>query len=140
MKKEYLPHKSLFELDARYIAAACYILPLLEILVDFPGILGVLLLVLPLFIFYGVKSEFVRFHALQSFILNFVFLSIVSTILVVLTIVGLLQLKLFGIIALVLDLIVSIGVICLSIYGTIKALNYWTTDIPLLSKIVYKFI
>ena len=140
MKKEYLPHKSLFDLDARYIAAACYILPLLEMLLDFPNLLGTLLMILPFFIFFGEKhSEFVRFHALQSFLINFCFLTIVSAIVMGFAIIGLLQFSIIGILALIFDLIVSIGVICLSIYSTIKAFNYWTTDIPLFSKIAHKY-
>ena len=142
--KQYPPHKSLFKLPAVYIAIFAYLFPLAYILVSaffyLPPLIGYLMIFIPFIIYFLAKdSEFVRFHAAQSVILNVILPILFELMILLVTISGLGDNQIIGTICSIIYLAVILAIILLSVYAIFKASHYYTTNYPILSKIAMYF-
>lgn len=141
-KKQYPKHESSFKISPNYVAMLTYFIPLIYIIlasfIAIPGIVGYILIFSP-FIFYFIerKSEFVRFHAVQSILLNVALPLIFELLVMIAALLGLHHVQLVGIAFSFIYLALVLGIVALSVYGLIKAYFYYTTSIPLFSKLAY---
>ena len=122
--KQYPIHDSSFKIKANYIAMIAYLIPLayllLSSIITIPSIIGYIMVFSPFIIyFFERKSEFVRFHAVTSIILNVILPIIFELLVIIITLLGLHHIQM--------------------IYNLIKANFFYITGVPIISKMAYYF-
>ncbi len=142
--KQYPIHDSSFKLKANYIAMIAYLIPLayllLSSIINIPSIIGYIMVFSPFIIyFFERKSEFVRFHAVTSIILNVILPIIFELLVIIITLLGLHHIQMIGIVLSFIYLLLVLGIVALSIYNLIKANFFYITGVPIISKMAYYF-
>lgn len=142
--KQYPIHDSSFKLKANYIAMIAYLIPLayllLSSIINIPSIVGYIMVFSPFIIyFFERKSEFVRFHAVTSIILNVILPIIFELLVIIITLLGLHHVQMIGIVLSFIYLLLVLGIVALSIYNLIKANFFYITGVPIISKMAYYF-
>lgn len=142
--KQYPIHDSSFKLKANYIAMIAYLIPLayllLSSIINIPSIVGYIMVFSPFIIyFFERKSEFVRFHAVTSIILNVILPIIFELLVIIITLLGLHHIQMVGIVLSFIYLLLVLGIVTLSIYNLIKANFFYITGVPIISKMAYYF-
>ena len=142
--KQYPIHDSSFKLKANYIAMIAYLIPLayllLSSIINIPSIIGYIMVFSPFIIyFFERKSEFVRFHAVTSIILNVILPIIFELLVIIITLLGLHHNQMIGIVLSFIYLLLVLGIVALSIYNLIKANFFYITGVPIISKMAYYF-
>lgn len=142
--KQYPIHDSSFKIKANYIAMIAYLIPLayllLSSIITIPSIIGYIMVFSPFIIyFFERKSEFVRFHAVTSIILNVILPIIFELLVIIITLLGLHHIQMLGIVLSFIYLLLVLGIVALSIYNLIKANFFYITGVPIISKMAYYF-
>lgn len=142
--KQYPIHDSSFKIKANYIAMIAYLIPLayllLSSIITIPSIISYIMVFSPFIIyFFERKSEFVRFHAVTSIILNVILPIIFELLVIIITLLGLHHIQMIGIVLSFIYLLLVLGIVALSIYNLIKANFFYITGVPIISKMAYYF-
>ena len=143
-QKSYKNHDSSFKIPANIIAMICYIIPLIYIVISsfipLPAIVGYLFIFSPfIFYFFERKSEFVRFHAVSSIVLNVALPLIFEFLIVLVSILGLSQSEIIASLISLIYLGIVMIIVAISVYSLIKAYKYQVCNLPIISKFA-KFI
>ena len=140
--KQYPIHQSSLKVKANYIAVLAYVIPLFYItvgsFVSIPSILGFIFTFSPFIIYFLERqSEFVRFHAVQSVLLNIALPLLFELGVLLISALGLHHIQIIGIILSFIYLALVLGIITRSVYSAIKAYFFYITTVPLSSKAAY---